>query len=192
METTILLVFCLIFPTISWLTLVLSWWTKRRTKRNCSAVLVPYVGPVLLTCWVVQTQRSMWLIPVVWLLDAGTLIFSLVLPRLVAEWWRVSSFTRILVLRGLHEGAKATLSFHSSGYYLLQKEWKLDSRPVAHPIDLSVVGKYETTENGYCLCEPLHSLVRKTNAEEYCVEEEHPTPEALDASLHGWTLQRKK
>src|SRR5271167_4592297 len=101
--TTALLVAGLLFPVLNLFTgigwLVHQW----RHKKHASPVIVPLIGPILLTCWVVLAEKSLFFIPVVWITDIGTLILFTVSPRLIRDWWRVSWFTRILALRGSND-----------------------------------------------------------------------------------------
>jgi len=64
--TTALLVAGLLFPALSLLTIVGSLLHRWRHKRHASAVLVPLIGPILFTCWVVLAGKSIWLIPLAW------------------------------------------------------------------------------------------------------------------------------
>ena len=129
-----LLVAGLIFPVLSLLTLLLSRRTQQRTGNNSSAILIPFIGPVLLTIWLRQSAWPTVLVPVVWLTDPGTLCFLILLPRLAAEWWRTSRFTRLLTFCGRNDALTVTLSLHRAGHYRLQQHW---SPPAANGMVMS-------------------------------------------------------
>ncbi len=115
------LVIGLLFPAISLLTGIGSFVVHWRHKRHSSPLFVPFVGPILLTLWLLLTKKPLWLVPVVWVLDIGTLAFLAIGPRLIADWWRVSSFTKILTLRGARDIQTAIITLHSTGHYVLFK-----------------------------------------------------------------------
>lgn len=138
---TSLLVGGLIFPALSLFSWLIACVDRLVHKRNSSAIFIPIIGPVLLTCWVVLADEPIWWALVFWLTDLGTLAFLAVSPQLLRDWWRTSSFTRVLTLHGSHENQAAVISLHSTGHYLLRKSW---SRPLGQA---GVVG----------LGEPAHS-----------------------------------
>ena len=123
MPGTSLLIAGLIFPTVSLLTCIASLITRWRHGRYASPVFIPFVGPALLTCWVLMAGHLRWLIPVVWLLDVGTVAFLFVLPRLTLEWWQLSAFTRLMTLHGAHGIEKVILTLHRGGRYFLRRSW---------------------------------------------------------------------
>jgi hypothetical protein len=120
---TALLILGILFPAISLLTLIASlfeWW---KHKKHSSPIFIPFIGPVLLTFWVISFVKHLWLIPIVWVCDVGTVAFIIAIPRLLSDWWNACSFTRILNLHSSSGIQSAQLSFHTTGRYLLQKKW---------------------------------------------------------------------
>src|SRR5262249_52807804 len=105
------------------LSTAVSWWSYRVQKKHSSAVLIPYIGPVCLTVWIVQTNKSYWFIPAAWVCDLGTIAFTSVLPRLIKDAWHVSTITKAMTLVGRSGNAEAELTLHKGGHYLLRKRW---------------------------------------------------------------------
>ena len=137
-----------------------------------------------------QAHEPLWLIPVVWILDIGTLAFLAITPRLIAEWWRVSSFTRVLSLHGTQDIQSALISLHSTGHYVLMKSWK---RTPAAPgiVSLGEPGTYTCIDTGYALTSfhGLQRTLRRTEDGTYTVEEDQPPREELAPySICGWRM----
>ncbi len=80
-----LLAWGLLFPVMSWITLPWAWWTRRKTGRNCSAVLIPFFGPFILTVWVLAFRRPAWYIPLVWIADPATVFYLWVMPSILKD-----------------------------------------------------------------------------------------------------------
>lgn len=187
----ILLVFGLIFPALSLLTGIGSLVHQWRHKEYSSPIFIPFIGPILLTCSILLTYRPLWLIPIAWILDIGTLAFFAVTPRLLRDSWRVSWFTRILKLHGTHDIQSAILTLHKTGHYLLKKSW---NRP---PNELGVVGLGEPgvftkTADGYRMRSDhgLCRTLRRTTDGGYTVDEDAFQDEALEKySLDGWVME---
>ncbi|QDV29274.1 hypothetical protein Spb1_11540 [Planctopirus ephydatiae] len=118
-----LLCFGLFFPVVSFVSLILAAIESRRTGRNCSAILIPFVGPIALTGWILITGRSSWFIPLIWITDLGTILFLWVLPRLITEAWRISRWTLLMRFDATHRQSMATLTLHRHGYYFLRRTW---------------------------------------------------------------------
>ena len=181
----------MIFPALSMLTGIGSLLFQWRHKKYSSPVFVPFIGPLLLTCWVLLAHKSLWLIPIVWVADIGTLAFLPMSPRLIADWWRVSSFTRILTLRGNQDIQSAIITLHSSGHYLLKKSW---NRALGDTgiVGLGEPGTFSQTDNQYELTSHhgLRRIFRKIDEGTYRVEEDGLENEKLyDYSLNGWLLK---
>jgi hypothetical protein len=126
----------IIFPCLSLLTGITSLVCYWRFKTHSSAIFIPFIGPLCLSALVVCFAKPLWLIPIVWVTDIGTLAFVWISPRLIADWWNVSGFTRILTLRGSRGVQSAILTLHSTGHYLLTKSWRLTAWPVPDQIEL--------------------------------------------------------
>jgi len=97
---------------------LLAW--KLYGKRSSPACL-PFAGPFLLTMWALHTHKPWWVIPLVWVGDAGTVLVVVSLPKLFSSMWQTSSSTSLLDLRASDGSQTATLSIHSTGRYHLEK-----------------------------------------------------------------------
>ena len=190
MPGTALLIAGLIFPTLSLLTCIASLVTRWRHDRYASPVFIPFVGPALLTCWVLMAGHSRWLIPVVWLLDLGTVAFLFVLPRLTIEWWQLSAFTRLMTLHGAHGIEKVILTLHRGGRYFMRKSWNRAQGELGI-IDLGETGTFiddgEVVElTSHC---GQNRRLQRVDLNTYEVSESDDSrPEMRDHSLHGWRL----
>lgn len=190
METIIFLIGGLFFPVLSLLTCVMSYLDRWRYNKHSSPVFIPFIGPFLLTCWVLGTNKPCCLVPVVWIGDIGTMAFIWACPRFIGEWWQTSSFTRILTLRGREGNQRVVITLHSSGHYLLKKSWK---RP---PGEIGITsfgepGTYVCKEDNYELTAHygLHRILRKIDESTYRIEDESRKDEPSDYSLNGWLLK---
>lgn len=139
----------LFFPVISVLTLALSWWGQRRTGKYSSAVLIPIIGPTMLSLWIEHRGIHRGWIPLVWLGDPGSLSLLIILPRLLREWWQISSLTEFLRLASDGDQPKIRLSLHRTSRYRLQVCWPPTSSP--GPVTQSEVGFWSPTTDGYRL-----------------------------------------
>lgn len=188
---TLMLVAGLVFPALSLVTVIASvvhWW---RTKKHASPVIIPFIGPILLTGWVILAEKPLLLIPVVWIADLGTLVFLAFVPKILGEWWRTSSFTRILALHGSEGVQSAIITFHSTGYYLLKKSWQ---RPMGECgiVGLSEEGVYIRDDGRIELTAHfgLRRILRKSDEGQYVVEEIVAEQEASkNHSLEGWRFR---
>ncbi|MBB6559999.1 hypothetical protein HNP48_002671 [Acidovorax soli] len=188
MSSHLLLILGLLFPLISWLTLAGSWWTARRSGGHSSPVLVPFVGPLVLTWWLWQQGARGWTFALPWVLDIGTVMFLYVLPRLVAEEWRTSRFTRVLALTGSQGVAQVRISLHSGGHYLLKKRWNRAPGELG-TIALSEPGTYVQGAAGSLELRSHAGKVRRLALDAdhgYLVSD---PGDAGDRSLDGWRLQ---
>ncbi len=184
-----MLVAGLIFPAVSWLTFMASRRSLWRHKKRASSVFIPFVGPLLLTIWVVCAGKPLWLMAIAWGADIGTLAFLFVSPRLIKDWWQTSCFTRTLKLQGSQGEQSAIITFHSTGQYLLKKSWH---RPrgqtgiagLGEPgTSTQSGGEYQLTSHA-----GLRRTFRRTDQGAYVVEEELPGDALRDYSLKQWVL----
>ncbi|ADG66237.1 hypothetical protein Plim_0387 [Planctopirus limnophila DSM 3776] len=129
------------FPVVSFVTLILAAIESRRTGRNCSAILIPLIGPIALTGWVLVTGRSSWFIPLVWITDLGTVLFLCVLPWIIIEAWRISRWTLLKRFDATHRQASATLTLHRHGYYFLRRTWVRTAGSFG-PVSAGETGRY--------------------------------------------------
>lgn len=120
---TVLLVLGLLFPVISCLSTIISLIDRWKHKKHSSPLYIPFIGPVLLTIWIISSHSHLWLVLIAWICDIGTIAFMIASPRLILDWWNTCSFTRILNLHSSYGIQRAKLSFHSTGRYFLHKEW---------------------------------------------------------------------
>lgn len=188
MSSHILLILGLLFPLISWLTLACSWWAARRSGGHSSAVLVPFVGPLVLTWWLWQQGAGGWVLALPWVLDIGTVVFLPMLPPLVAEAWRTSRFTRVQALTGSQGVAQVHISLHSGGHYLLKKRW---TRAPGEPgtIALSEPGTYVQGATGSLELRSHAGKVRRLALDTDHGYQVYDPGDAGDRSLDGWLLQ---
>ena len=112
---TALLIAGLIFPALSLATAIGSLLTQWRHKKHSSPAFVPLIGPVLLTAWVILAHKSPWLIALFWITDLGTVALLAASPRLISEWWKTSTLTRILTLKGTWDEQDAILTEEPRG-----------------------------------------------------------------------------
>jgi hypothetical protein len=190
---TTLVVAGVIFPALSWMTAASALWTSWRTNRHSSPIFIPFVGPLLLTCYILVEGRSRWMVPAVWALDIGTLAFLWVLPRLAMELWNTSSFTRIMTLRGTSGIQNAVITLHTTGHYMLKKSW--DRQEGESGIArLGEPGTFCADGDAFELVS--HSGLRRrlvrADDQSFLVEEHQggqAAPTDYDPSLHRWLLK---
>jgi len=161
-----------------------------RYKKHSSPAFIPLIGPVLLTGWIISAHEPLWIIAAAWVADIGTLAFLAASPKLFKDWWRTSSFTRILALNGNKGNQSAIITFHSTGHYLLKKSW---IRPPGQAgiVELGEPGTFTQLGDRYELISDvgLRRLLQKTEGGAYHVEKEDlPKVELRDYSLSGWVL----
>ena len=182
----------LFFPVMSFVTLILAAIESRRTGRNCSAILIPFVGPISLTGWALITGRSSWFIPLVWITDPGTILFLWVLPRLITEACQISRWTRLQRFEATHRQASATLTLHRHGYYLLKCSWVRTGREPGI-IALSETGRFFESHNQIVLTSHDGTERRQLHCSEDGIWIMHEASEAQsqeDYSLDGWRFQQ--
>ena len=180
----------MIFPFLSLFTGIMALIDRWRYKKNSSVIFVPFVGPVLASGAIAILGRHLWLIPVVWLTDIGTLYFLWISPRLIREWWALSRFTQIAVMEGSHENQTARLSLHSSGMYLLKKRWRRMPGETGI-VELGEFGTYTPSGDGYELTAHfgLRRGLRARGGGVYGVEQGGISDTATsDYSLKDWQL----
>src|SRR5262245_47644796 len=179
------------FPCLSLLTVVGTLVQSWRFKKHASPILIPLIGPLCLSGLVLYFGKPLWLIPVVWITDIGTVVFLWVFPRIIADWWSVSGFTRVLTLRGSQGIQSAVLTLHSNGRYVLKRSWQ------RAPGECGICGRgepgtYRRTENGFELIahHGLRRFLRTAANGTYLVEEAQADAAGNgDSSLKDWTLQ---
>jgi len=155
MDSTLFLAIGLLFPAISWLTLITGYLHYKWHGGSSSGVYVPFVGPGLLDLWLLARGEPGWALVVPWLADVGTLFFLVALPRLVRDVWQTSRFTRLLLLSGEHSDTRVEISLHRGGHYLLRKHWNPDATTHAsagyRPVFLGEPGVCEEVTGGWRL-----------------------------------------
>ena len=181
--------FGLLFPFISALSGALFWKRGKGWSESPSPIFIPFFGPMLLSCAIVLNELPLWLIPIAWMTDLGTLVFLWYLPAIIREEWKTSRFTCVLRLKGRVDNAHAVLTFHTSGKYNLQKRW---SRPLKEgdAISTGELGTFAETTDGYALTSDegiKRILVREGKT--YRVKLESDLPERCAyLSIAGWIL----
>jgi len=182
------------FPCVSLLTGTISLVQYWRFKKHESPIFIPFIGPLCLSVLVLYFGKPLWLIPVVWIADVGTVAFLWISPRVVADWWNVSGFTRILTLHGSQGAQSAVLTLHSTGHYFLKKSWQL--APGAFGIcGLGDSGTYRRTEDDFELVthHGLRRFLRTAANGTYLVEEGQADAATNgNSSLKDWTLQESR
>ena len=155
MDSTLFLAIGLLFPAISWLTLIAGYLHYKWHGGSSSGVYVPFVGPGLLDLWLLARGETGWALVVPWLADVGTLFFLVALPRLVRDVWQTSRFTRLLLLSGEHSDARVEISLHRGGHYVLRKHWNPDATTHSsaryRPVSLGEPGVCEEVTGGWRL-----------------------------------------
>ena len=155
MDSTLFLAIGLLFPAISWLTLISGYLHYKWHGGSSSGVYVPFVGPVLLDLWLLARGEPGWVLVVPWLADVGTLFFLVALPRLVRDAWQTCRFTRLLHLSGEHSDARVEISLHRGGHYLLRKHWNPEAPSHSYaryrPVSLGEPGVCKEVTGGWCL-----------------------------------------
>jgi hypothetical protein len=181
------------FPVLSLITGIGSFLSRRRHKKYSSPAFVPFVGPVVLSMWVVSAHKPLWAIPLVWVCDVGTMAFLWVSPRLFSDLWQTSFFTRVAAFEGTEGLQSAVISIHSSGRYLLEKKWR------RQPGDLGVsasreVGNVSKHEGTYLLkADNGWSRTLRPAPEGFlqCVEDQLPT-EWRSRSIADWRFREQE
>lgn len=185
-----LLITGLIFPAVSAVTCILSVLTRLRHKRYASPICIPFAGPALLTFWVLVTGVTHWLIPLVWILDIGTMLFLPVLPRLIFQWWQLSTFTRLITLRASSGSEHVLIRLHRGGRYLLTRSWDR-SRGETGVLAMSEAGTFTDSGEAINLVSDTglrRSLNRIQPGTFEVIEYEITSPEQSVYSLHGWRV----
>jgi hypothetical protein len=155
MDSTLLLAIGLLFPAISWLTLIAGYLHYKWHGGSSSGVYVPFVGPVLLDLWLLSRGELAWTLLIPWLADVGTLFFLVALTRFARDAWQTSRFTRLLLLSGEHSDARVEISLHKGGHYVLRKNWNPEapshSSTGYRPVSLGEPGVCEEVTGGWRL-----------------------------------------
>ncbi len=140
----------LLFPLISWITLAICAFAGDRTGRSTSGVFIPFVGPVLLSVWLIRSSEPKWMLVLPWIFDIGTLFFLAALPRILEEVWQTSSFTRLFKLSGEDGNQSVEITFHRGGHYVLRKRWT-GSKGEMGVLSLGEPGGYTSQEDALIL-----------------------------------------
>jgi hypothetical protein len=188
-----LLVAGLLFPAVSFLTAIASLYSRWRYRKYSSPIFIPFVGPVLLTIWALTSQAPGWLIPIVWIGDIGTMAFVIASPRLLSEWWDTCPLTKTLELHGSKGIESATVSFHSTGRYLIRKRWQRSVGELGI-LGLGELGNFVKSDD-YLRMTADHGwqrqLIRTPEGKFQVLEDENVTHDNGDYSLADWILENK-
>lgn len=175
-----LLVLGLAFYLLNWVSIILS-----TIGKQSSTPMMPLAGPVFLTLWIVLTGHSCWYIPLVWVLDVGT-IFSL---SFLHEMLFYTPLTRKFVLTGTQEYEKAEINFYAFGKYTMKKIRN-------HPDEYGFTGVHDMgtyrQETGQIHMDERHGTKRilvPTGEKQYKVEE--TTTDEHCRTINNWTFTVK-
>ncbi|MDD3001232.1 MAG: hypothetical protein PHF29_05715 [Candidatus Riflebacteria bacterium] len=184
----ILLIAGLVFPLISWLTFIGCTLQAAITKKYSSGVYIPFIGPILLDCWILSAGYSPWYLLIPWVADIGTIIFLMAAPGIIKEIWSISRFTMLFKLLSVKENITVEISFHRNGIYLLEKKWDRPKNEIGITI-ASEGGKY-VTEQDDLLLQSHTGRVRRLlwDGQNYICEDEGP---ANDYEIAAWVFQRR-
>jgi hypothetical protein len=184
----VLLIVGLIFPAISWLSVLGGHLQSRATGKSCSGVYVPFIGPILIDLWLHRVGAPGWTMLVPWITDIGTLFFLWLLPAMLLSEWRTSRFTRTMLLAGAKDNQSVKISFHKGGDYVMYKTWH---RPDGEfgITGLGEPGSFESESRFITLTSHTGSTRKLIRIDDGFVVEDSESPG--DYSLDKWILQRQ-
>ncbi|MEQ1841826.1 MAG: hypothetical protein ABL994_15585, partial [Verrucomicrobiales bacterium] len=200
----LLVTFGIFLQLLSALSGLICWKRPKGWSESFSPILVPLLGPLSLTLAIYWNGWPWWLIPIAWMTDLGTLVLLWYLPAIIREEWKTSRFTCVLRLKGKVDNARAVLTFHTSGKYLLQKKWVLQKGQLG-TLEMGEIGTYSETEGGFTLRsdeQVARSVVLEgrvfrierrlaRTSDGYLVEQETDLPESKSYhSLRNWSLRK--
>ena len=183
-----LLVLGLIFPLLSWFTFIGGAIQHWRTKKSCSGIYIPFIGPILIDIWIVAVGSPVWTLIVPWVLDIGTLFFIWVLPRLIADAWQTSRFTRTFLFVGSKGNQTVEISLHRGGRYVLKKQWQRPSNECSITA-LGKPGTFKVNGEEFILTSHLgwRRIIRKQD-DEFLIRDAESEG---DYRLDGWSLKQR-
>jgi hypothetical protein len=184
-----LLGFGLLFPVVSFLSMVASA-TQSTREHHVSPILIPFIGPLLLSSWVIVGHRPLWWIPIIWVCDLGTVLFLIAAPLMIRWWWGTSNYTLAMELRGDSGIESVVVRLHQNGRYSMFKTWRLE-QDQKRTSGLGEPGTYTEDDEVITLVSHLGMKRVLTPDEEdnFIVEEQIPDRADLERySLQGWTL----
>ncbi len=175
----------LFFPVINWFFLFNVQLWKIFGKKDVSGFNIPIIGPVFIDIWIIAENKPIWLLPIPWIADVGTFIYIIAAPTIARDWWSTSRFTKLFTLSGASENQKVLISFHSTGNYVLKKEWERGD--TVGITGLGDLGQYEISEGMISIKSHLGFVrhLKSTDGINYEVED-LDSPE--DYQLGGWAL----
>lgn len=189
----VFLVTGLLFPVISLLTGICAWIDRWKRNKYSSPVFIPFIGPIFLTTWVVLSHHPWWLVPLVWVGDIGTMAFLLLSPKLISQWWDTCSYTRVLSFHGTYENQSARITFHSTGRYLLHKDWRRSPNECGI-VSLGELGVYSQTQEAFEMKADqgwLRHLSPLPDGHFQVFEDRELAEKHPDYSLFGWLFEQK-
>lgn len=180
----------LLFPVISWVTYPWAQWTSRITGRHCSAVLVPFIGPISLTLWLWVTSHSLWLIPLVWILDLGTVLFLWVFLWKVPCDWIHERRTCIVRFQGKRGRHTVKLSLYEDGNYILEHIWRLSLRELGVTSSREI-GRFSKLGDEFELVSQDNTIriLRGTAEKDFELIEKSEATQIENCPLNGFRLQ---
>jgi hypothetical protein len=181
--------FGLLFPVISFLSIIAS--VSCSTREHCvSPVVIPLIGPLLLSSWVIVGYHPSWWIPIIWICDLGTAIFLITAPSIIREWWATSKYMLVMELHGDSGIESVVMRLHQNGRYSIYKTWVLEKNQEG-TCGLGEPGTYTMEDEVITLVSHLGMKRILTPSEESTFTVEEQTPERTDLerySLQGWRL----
>lgn len=157
----IFLTFGLLFPIISWVSIIITQILWRYKNKYSSALLTPLIGPIFLNIWMCMTEKPAWLFFLPWLLDIGTIPFLLMLPRLIRDEWSTSRFTKLFSISSTKNKQTTVISFHKGGKYFIKFRWE------RFPGELGIIatndfGDFTKSNNDYILTSHTGNIMKLT------------------------------
>lgn len=184
----VLLILGLVFPMLSWLTLVAGVIQSRATGKGSSGVYIPFIGPILIDIWLLSIGAPTWSLIIPWIGDIGTLFFLWVLPQMVVDGWRTSRFTRTFLFVGTQGNQTVEISLHKGGRYVLRKRWQRPPNECGITA-LGEPGTFEREGDEFTLTSHTGwTRVIRRQADGFLVADNDA---AGDYQLDGWTLQNR-
>ena len=183
------LIIGLIFPLISLLYLISIFILAARSQKTISGVWVPFVGPLFINVWQNDMGHPGWSFIMPWVLDAGTIVFIIAVPRLFLDFWKYSSFTRVNLLKSSGRESEVTISIHKSGLCLFKQDWKREKNKIG-VISVSEPCKYHFEENRLKIMGNTDStrILQKDGTEYKVIEDDS----ADNYNIKGWVLNAEK
>lgn len=183
MGTNIIFIIGCVFPVLGWLTFVSSFINNKISGQNSSAVLIPFIGPILINLWSVQMGYPTWFLIIPWLLDISTISFLIALPKLLSEAWQYSKFTELLTVKSQINNQRVAISLHKNHKFIIRYRWERDKGELGI-ISTNDFGFYDKEcDANYILTSHTGNIITlvKNGSEYTCVD----TQKNSDTNING-------